>query len=107
MNPYMNAPCSSTPAGLQVPGHSWHWNAAAAYYEGVGSREFQFFRGSITRLIHALSTLREMGLPIAAQDSLPAVGRTLPDGTGYPLGFNVKGFSLHDILLPQASPGAP
>ena len=82
---------------------------AAELKNAVGSHERMFFRGSIARLVHSLSTLRRMGLPTATQDSLLAVGQTPPDGTGYPLRFNQKGFcaiaSSH-VLLPQASPGA-
>jgi hypothetical protein len=44
------------------------------------------FRGSITRLRHWLSTLRRPGHPDTTQDSLPAVGQTLPDGLGFPQG---------------------
>ena len=39
-----------------------------------------YFRGSITRLQHSLSTLRRMGRPTTTQDSLPAAGQALPDG---------------------------
>jgi hypothetical protein len=45
-----------------------------------------YFRGSITRLRHWLSTLRSAGYPYTTQDSLPAVGQTLPDGLDYPQG---------------------
>jgi hypothetical protein len=62
------------------------------------------FRGSIARLWHWLSTLRRMGHPITTQDSLPAVGQTLPDGLAYPQGSTER-FSrciLHLSLLSQA-----
>ena len=52
------------------------------------------FRGSITRLRHWLSTLRRPGCPDATQDSLPAVGQTLPDGLVYPQG-SIERF--HDV----------
>ena len=45
-----------------------------------------YFRGSITRLRHWLSTLRRPGRPDATQDSLPVVGQTLPDGLDYTQG---------------------
>ena len=45
-----------------------------------------YFRGSITRLRHWLSTLRRPGRPDTTQDSLPAAGQALPDGLGYPQG---------------------
>src|SRR5262245_24482719 len=38
------------------------------------------------RLGHTLSTLRPVGRPARTQDSLPAVGRTLPGGLSVPLG---------------------
>ena len=44
------------------------------------------FRGSITRLLRSLSTLRRRGRPRPAQDSLPAAGYALPGGIGYPQG---------------------
>jgi hypothetical protein len=53
-----------------------------------------YFRGSITRLRHWLSTLRRPGRPDTTQDSLPAVGQTLPDGLGYPQG-SIERF--HDV----------
>ena len=43
------------------------------------------FRGSITRLLRSLSTLRRRR-PRPAQDSLPAAGYALPGGIGYPQG---------------------
>ena len=50
-----------------------------------GSR-VTYFRGSITRLRHWLSTLRRPGRPGTTQDSLPTVGQTLPGGLEYPQG---------------------
>src|SRR5262249_50036629 len=38
------------------------------------------------RLGHTLSTLRPVGRPARTQDSLPAVGQTLPGGLSVPLG---------------------
>ena len=62
-----------------------------------------YFRGSITRLRHWLSTLRRPGCPDTTQDSLPAAGQALPDGLGYPQGSNrkVSRCILHLILLSQ------
>ena len=48
------------------------------------------FRGSITQRLISLSTLRREGLPSATRDSLPAAGPALPDGIGYPQGFNER-----------------
>ena len=44
------------------------------------------FRGSITRLMRSLSTLRPRGRPRPTQDSLPAAGYALPGGIDYPQG---------------------
>jgi hypothetical protein len=51
-----------------------------------------------------LSTLRRMDYSTTTQDSLLAVGQTLPGGTGYPQGpyERFPYVSQHDILLPQA-----
>jgi hypothetical protein len=61
------------------------------------------FRGSITRLRHWLSTLRRPGHPDTTQDSLPAVGQTLPDGLGYPQGSNerFRGVSYISASFPK------
>jgi hypothetical protein len=53
-----------------------------------------YYRGSITRLRHWLSTLRRPDYSDATQDSLPAVGQTLPDGLDYPQG-SIERF--HDV----------
>ncbi len=65
-----------------------------------------YFRGSITRPTHSLSTLRRVDHSTATQDSLPAAGQALPGGTGYPLGSNERFQLLHRFPLSQASPGA-
>ncbi len=65
-----------------------------------------YFRGSITRPTHSLSTLRRMDHSTATQDSLPAAGQALPGGIGYPLGSNERFQLLHRLLLSQALPGA-
>ena len=82
--PIVLLPCSPTPAG---PTHQ----AIAMRRRGPRSVHdegscISTFRGSITRLRHWLSTLRRPGRPDTTQDSLPAVGQTLPDGLGYPQG---------------------
>src|SRR6516164_2824192 len=64
-----------------------------------------YFRGSITRPAHSLSTLRRMGHPTATQDSLPDGRPAFPGGIDYPLGPNEM-FQVLSILLSQASPGA-
>ena len=82
-------------------------DAAFRLSDGVGPLAFPF-RGSITRPMHSLSTLRRAGLPAATQDSLPAAGQLCRAGLctrWVPL----RGFrrtSRHLLLLIQASPGA-
>ena len=49
-------------------------DAAFRGHDGVGSRDSKFFRGSITRPVHSLSTLRSPDYSRTTQDSLPAVG---------------------------------
>jgi len=41
----------------------------------------QYFRGSVAWLPNSLSTPRGAGYPYPTQDSLPAAGQALPDGT--------------------------
>jgi hypothetical protein len=48
------------------------------------------FRGSITQRLISLSTLRRGSHPPTTQDLLPAAGPALPDGVGYPQGFNER-----------------
>src|SRR5208337_2378930 len=58
------------------------------------------FRGSITQRLIWLSTLRRGGLPPTTQDSLPAAGPALPDGVGYPQGFDER-FHIYDSPFPS------
>ena len=67
-----------TPAGPQAPDHyraaAWPWVIEQPRLpRGV-------FRRSIAWLPDSLFTLRRTGYPVATQNSLPAVGQTLPDG---------------------------
>jgi hypothetical protein len=82
--PIVLLPCSPTPAGPTNPAIAVR-RRGPRYVHGEGSRNYSF-RGSITRLRHWLSTLRRPGRPDTTQDSLPAVGQTLPDGLVYPQG---------------------
>src|SRR5271157_5010807 len=59
------------------------------------------FRGSITRRLISLSTLRSGGYPLATQDSLPAAGPALPDGIGYPQDSQRKVSSLWLFSFPE------
>ncbi len=69
-----------------------------------------YFRGSITRLRHWLSTLRRPGRPDTTQDSLPVAGQALPDGLAYPQGsierFHDISYFLLSILLSQVQRSA-
>ncbi len=104
-DPAMNVPCSSTPAGPLRSATAAHWCCLPPFGQRRLPRLFAF-RGSITRPAHSLSTLRRVGCPTAAQDSLPDSWPAFPGGTDYPLGPN-EGFRFYSILLSQASPGAP
>jgi len=73
-NPNADMPCSSTPTGPAGPSHFSPPDTAFRGHYCVGSRNDKFFRGSITRPAHSLSTLRSRGHPRTTQDSLPAVG---------------------------------
>ena len=68
----------STPAGLLSPDR---YSAAAWPLVCVKQRlPRKVFRRSIAWRSDSLSTLRRAGYPVATQNSLPAVGQTLPDG---------------------------
>jgi hypothetical protein len=80
-NPCGHCPCSSTPAGsgrLSGP-----WVSCLTRPPPVSRTKAPsglYFRGSITRPLTSLSTLRRMGCTIATQDSLLAAGPALPGG---------------------------
>ncbi len=61
----------------------------------------KYFRGSVAWLPNSLSTLRSAGYPDTTQDSLPAAGQALPDGTLTRRGSNERFQSqlLTDIPL--------
>ena len=97
----MLLPCSSTPAGLTHLALTMRRRGPRCVHD-EGSH-VSYFRGSITRLRHWLSTLRRPGYPDATQDSLPAVGQALPDGLDYPQGSNERfsGCILHPSSFPK------
>ena len=68
----------STPAGLLAPDQY----GATAWPLVCEKQRLprKIFRRSIAWLSDSLSTLRRAGYPTSTQDSLPAVGQTLPDG---------------------------
>jgi hypothetical protein len=74
-NPSVDVPCSSTPTGPAGPGLFSPTDAAFRSRKGVGSPDNRFFRGSITRPTHSLSTPRSRDYSRTTQDSLPAVGQ--------------------------------
>jgi hypothetical protein len=57
------------------------------------------FRGSFTRPLTWLSTLRRVGRPTTTQDSLLAAGPALPGGIGYPQGSGERFPSSRLFLL--------
>src|ERR1700732_4192831 len=61
------------------------------------------FRGSITQRLISLSTLRSDGRPSPRKTRFPAAGPALPDGIGYPQGFNERFHIVEMILLSRAS----
>ena len=57
-----------------------------------------YFRGSITRPLTSLSTLRRMGRPTTTQDSLLAAGPALPGGIRTRKGFSER-FQRSSLFL--------
>jgi len=99
--PIVLLPCSPTPAGPTHQALTMHRHGPRSVHD-EGSR-VTYFRGSITRLRHWLSTLRRPGRPDATQDSLPAVGQTLPDGLDYPQGSSERFLDVSYIRPPFPS----
>lgn len=101
--PFVPMPCSSTPAGpaRQALRRSRH---GPRYVQNEGSRNLAFEAQS-----HGLGTrcLRfvRCSCPHPTQNSLPAAGQALPDGTDYPQGSAKRFLNrvLPFILLSQAS----
>jgi len=63
--------------------------SAPAYEQDEGSQQLTF-RGSITQRLISLSTLRSDGRPPPRKTRFPAAGPALPDGIGYPQGFDER-----------------
>jgi len=80
-NPVDHCPCSSTPAGSGRLSGPWVscLTRPPLMSRTKAPRVFSF-RGSITRPLTWLSTLRRVGRPTATQDSLLAAGPALPGG---------------------------
>ncbi len=73
-NPPVDVPCSLTPARPQDQACYGPGLLPSATRTASALATIQFFRGSITRPTHSLSTLRSPGCPGTTQDSLPAGG---------------------------------
>ena len=80
-NPGVHMPCSKTPVGSSTPDRLRRLDTA--FRTECGRRrlpQIALFRGSITRPMHSLSTLRSAGRPNTTQDSLPAAGQLCRTG---------------------------
>ena len=95
--PIVLLPCSPTPARPTHQALTMRRRGPRCVHD-EGSRNCSF-RGSITRLRHWLSTLRRPDHPDTTQDSLPAVGQTLPDGLAYPQG-SIERFQAVSYIHP-------
>jgi hypothetical protein len=80
----------SDPGGTALPGQYGRAGAAPACAHGRGSHDETNFGAGWAGSGHTLSTLRPGGHPPRAQDSLPAVGQTLPGGLQGPLGSSER-----------------
>ena len=80
-NPGGHCPCSSTPAGSgRLSGPRVSCLTRPPPVSTTKAPSGLYFRGSITRPLTSLSTLRRMGRPTTTQDSLLAAGPALPGG---------------------------
>ena len=80
-NPGGHCPCSSTPAGSgRLSGPRVSCLTRPPPVSTTKAPSGLYFRGSITRPLTSLSTLRRMGRPTTTQDSLRAAGPALPGG---------------------------
>ena len=79
-NPKVTAPTSKDPGGTALPGRYRRAGAFPTCAHGRGSHDETNFGAAWAGSAHKLSTLRPAGHPARAQDSLPAVGQTLPGG---------------------------
>ena len=80
-NPGGHCPCSSTPVGSgRLSGQRVSCLTRPPPVSTTKAPSVLYFRGSITRPLTSLSTLRRMGRPTTTQDSLLAAGPALPGG---------------------------
>src|SRR5262249_9102574 len=89
-NPKVTAPTSKDPGGTALPGRYRRAGTAPACAHGRGSHDETNFGAEWAGSGHTLSTLRPAGHPAGTQDSLPAVGQTLPGGLPGPLGSSER-----------------
>lgn len=87
--PTLHLPCSQTPAGPSMSGH-YNMSVLPPPLRQQRLPLLVQFRGSMTRLLQSLSTLRRLGHPSATQDSLLAADHALPGGIGYPQGYSKR-----------------
>ena len=88
----------SDPGKIKIPGQYSILMLLPPYKRRKLLRFIQF-RGSITQLLHSLSTLHGMSRLSILQDSLPAVDQTLPDRSLPPVSFHLTvSASLHPPL---------
>ena len=102
-NPGGHCPCSSTPAGSgRLSGPRVSCLTRPPPVSTTKASSVLYFRGSITRPLTWLSTLRRMGCPTTTQDSLLAAGPALPGGIRTRR-VSTKGFRVSSLfLLPKA-----
>ena len=101
-----------SPAQVAVSPPRGAMDAAFRQNDCVGFHDGQYFRGSITRPVRSLSTLRSFPSRspgrTATQDSLASWGSAFAAPAYLRLGSLVKfQLRLHRFLLTQALPGAP
>jgi hypothetical protein len=106
---FLGNPCVralfSDPGGTFAPGPCGASVRPSAF--GTASAPaIRFFRGSIARPAHPLSTLRRMDHSTTTQDSLPATGQVLPDRMLPPARFQRK-VSAYALSLSASHPPFP
>src|SRR5208282_6238897 len=93
-NPGGHCPCSSTPAGSgRLSGPRVSCLTRPPPVSTTKAPSVLYFRGSITRPLTSLSTLRRMGRPTTTQDLLLAAGPALPGGI-HTRRVSAKGFRV-------------
>ena len=105
-NPGGHCPCSSTPVGSdRLSGPRVSCLTRPPPVSTTKAPGVLYFRGSITRPLTWLSTLRRMGRPTTTQDSLLAAGLALPGGIRT-AGFQRKVSEFKSLPPSQTLPDA-